>query len=244
MTAAVTAKDLEIRYGNTVALSDVSLTVPVGASLAVVGSNGSGKSTFLGALAGLHKPSKGTAWVTGDKPSFVLQATEVDDGLPITVQDAVRLARYPSIGMFGRFGQADTDAVTRSLDRMQALDLAERQVHELSGGQRQRVLMAQGLAQDSAVLLLDEPMTGLDVTSRQVVLGVITEELKAQRTVVMTTHSLDDAKECDLVLLLDTTAVAFGPSTEVLTETNLRRTFEDRVTFVGGELVVHDHHVH
>lgn len=243
MLAAVATQDLEIRHGDAVALSGVTIEVPVGTSLAVVGANGSGKSTLLGALAGLHKPAAGTAW-TIDKPSFVLQATEVDDGLPITVLDAVKLARYPSLGLFRRFGDADHKAVNQAIERMNIADLTDMRINHLSGGQRQRVLMAQGLAQGSGVLLLDEPMTGLDMISRQVVLDVIGDEVAAERTVIMTTHSLADAKECDLVLLLDTTAVAFGPPSEVLTELNLLRTFEHAVVHVGNQIVVDNHHVH
>lgn len=243
MRHAVTTQDLEVRYGDAVALSGVSLQVPVGTSLAVVGANGSGKSTLLGALAGLHQPTVGTAW-TIDKPAFVLQATEVDDSLPITVLDAVKLGRYPSVGLFRRFSKADNDAVNQAIARLDITHLSDTRLHHLSGGQRQRVLMAQGLAQHSGVLLLDEPMTGLDMTSRQMVLDLIAEEVATQRTVVMTTHSLADARECDLVLLLDTAAVALGSPEEVLTEANLLRTFAHGVMHVGDQLMVDDHHGH
>lgn len=240
---AVATQDLEIRHGDAVALSGVTLNVPLGASLAVVGANGSGKSTFLGALAGLHNPTVGTAW-TLDKPAFVLQATEVDDGLPITVHDAVKMARYPSVGLFRRFNDADNDAVNQAIERMNVADLSHLPINQLSGGQRQRVLIAQGLAQRSRVLLLDEPMTGLDMPSRQIVLDAIIEEVAADRTVIMTTHSLAEAGECDLILLLDTTAVAFGSPNDVLTKSNLLRTFGHAVVQVGDKLVIDDHHVH
>jgi len=243
MEIAITTTDLQINFGHVVALASVSISVPAGASLAVVGSNGSGKSTLLGALAGLHKPALGSVQLF-DTPSLVLQATEVADDLPITVRDTVKLARYPSVGLFRRFGATDNHEVDRALEQMHVANLADKALHHLSGGQRQRVLMAQGLAQRSRVLLLDEPMTGLDVTSRQVVLDVIAEETDAGHVVVTTTHSLADATECDLVLLLDTTAVAFGSPAEVLTETHLRRTFGHRVIQVGDDLVVDDHHEH
>jgi len=241
---AISARDLEVRYGDLLALSGLTLEVATGASLAVVGANGSGKSTLLGALAGLHKPTSGSASVIEAPPALVLQVTEVASGLPITVRDAVKLARYPSVGLFRRFRAADKRAVAQALERMQVADLASTPLHALSGGQRQRVLMAQGLAQQSRILLLDEPMTGLDQPSRQVVIDVIKEEVAADRTVVMTTHSLADARECDLVLLLKTTAVAFGSPSEVLTEPNLRRAFGHQVISVGDDFVLDDHHVH
>lgn len=244
MTVGVATQDLEVRYGDAVALSDVTLSLPSGSSLAVVGSNGSGKSTLLGALAGTIRPSAGSVAVIGGAPALVLQSTEVDDSLPLTVRDTVKLARYPSVGLLRRFQKVDHDAVALSLERMGIEDLAESRLHELSGGQRQRVLIAQGLAQDSQVLLLDEPMTGLDITLHRVVLDMIDAETAAGRTVVMTTHSLSDAEACDFVLLLRTRPIAFGPPALALTELNLRTAFGHHVVSVGEDLILDDHHVH
>ena len=132
-----------------------------------------------------------------------------------------------------------------ALTRLAIDDLAGRQFHDLSGGQRQRVLVAQGLAQDTGVLLLDEPVTGLDVVSRAVILDVVDEEAAAGRTVVVTTHNLDDARRCDQVLLLDTSPIAIGPPDTVLTEHHLRRAFGGRFIRIGDELILDDpHHAH
>ena len=245
VTRAITADNLEVRYGDTVALSGVDLTVPAGSSLAVIGPNGSGKSTLLAALAGTIEPSTGSTHLTDPPPALVLQTTDVDKSLPMTVCDTVSLARYPRLGLFGRFQPADRDAIDRSLARMGIEDLASRQLHDLSGGQRQRVLVAQGLAQESDVLLLDEPVNGLDLISRAVILDVIDEELASGRTVVMTTHNLDDARRCQQVLLLDTTPVAVGPPAAVLTEEHLRRTFSGQFIRIGNKVILDDpHHAH
>jgi iron complex transport system ATP-binding protein len=245
VTPAITAENLEVRYGDTVALSGINLTVPAGSSLAVIGPNGSGKSTLLGAMAGTIEPSAGSTQVTGPAPALVLQATDVDKNLPITVRDTVSLARYPTLGLFRRFRPADRDAIDRALTRMAIEDLAPRQLHDLSGGQRQRVLVAQGLAQDADVLLLDEPVNGLDLVSRAVILDVIDEELASGRAVVMTTHSLDDARRCQQVLLLDTTPVAVGPPTVVLTDEHLRQAFGGQFIRVGKNVILDDpHHAH
>lgn len=240
---AVTTQDLEVRHGNNVALSGLTIEVPLGVSVAVVGANGSGKSTLLGALSGLHKPASGTVQTVEDV-ALVLQATEVDDGLPITVLDAVKLGRYPSVRLIRRFRSVDHEAVREAIERMGIEPLLDQRLQHLSGGQRQRVLMAQGLAQRSRVLLLDEPMTGLDVNGRQLVLDLVAEEAGADRTVFMATHSLADARACDLVLLLNTRQIAFGPPDEVLTEPNLVATFGHRVVQVGDKLTVDDHHEH
>ncbi len=244
MPPSISTVNLRIAYGESVALDNVTIEIPAGSSLAVIGPNGSGKSTLLGALAGTLAPTAGSATVSGPTPAFVLQATDVDRSLPITVRDTVSLARYPTLGLFRRFGQKDKDAVDTALRRLDIEDLMGSQLHGLSGGQRQRVLVAQGLAQESDVLLLDEPVTGLDVTSRQLILNLIDEEVEAGRTVVVTTHSLDEARQCDRVLLLDTTPVAFGTPDEVLVEEHLRTAFGGGFIKVGDEFILDDPHHH
>lgn len=244
MQSAITTTDLEVRYNDGVAMTGVDLDVPAGSSLAVIGPNGSGKSTLLGALAGTIETSNGSFAVAGAPPALVLQSTEVDQSLPITVRDTVGLARYPTLGLFRRFGAVDRRSIDTSLERMAIADLAGRQLHDLSGGQRQRVLVAQGLAQDAEVLLLDEPVNGLDVTSQAIILEVVDEEVRAGRTVVLTTHSLDDARRCDQVLLLNTSPIAVGPPSAVLTEEHLRVAFGGHFVRVGDELILDDPHHH
>lgn len=245
MPTAISTTDLRVSYGDTVALTGVTLEIPMGSSLAVIGPNGSGKSTLLGALGGTIPPTSGASAVAGPAPALVLQSTDVDKSLPITVRDTVSLARYPTLGLFRRFSQADRDAIDGAMARLEISDLAGRQFHELSGGQRQRVLVAQGLAQHTDVLLLDEPVTGLDVTSRSIILDLIDEEVSAGRTVVVTTHNLEEARRCDRVLLLDTVAIATGSPDDVLTEEHLRRAFGGRFIRVGDEFILDDpHHSH
>jgi len=244
VSAAITTESLEVRYGDSLALSGVTLSVPAGSSLAVIGPNGSGKSTLLGALAGTIEATAGSSLVVGPAPALVLQSTDVDASLPITVRDAVALARYPTLGLLRRFQDADRAAISNALDRMAITDLAARQLHELSGGQRQRAMVAQGLAQDSDVLLLDEPVNGLDVTSRAIILDVVDECVADGRTVVVTTHNLEDARRCDQVLLLDTNPIAVGSPAEVLAEEHLLRAFGGHFVRVGDQLILDDPHHH
>ena len=244
MGAALTIRGLEVRYDDSVALTDVDLDVPAGTSLAVIGPNGSGKSTLLNAIAGLKTPTAGTIGYDGPAPALVLQSTEVDRSLPITVRDTVGLARYPSLGLLRRFRDPDRRAVDEAMARLDITDLADRQLHELSGGQRQRVLVAQGLAQRSELLLLDEPVTGLDVTSRGTILDVIRDEVSAGHSVIVTTHDLDDARICDQVLLVDKHAIAAGAPDTVLTEDHLIHAFGGRFIRVGDRLILDDPHHH
>ncbi len=243
---ALEIRSLSVRYGPRVALEDVDISIDTGSTLAVIGPNGSGKSTLLSAIMGLVGTHTGTIDRGERSAAIVLQATAVDASLPITVAETVRMARYADRGLLGRFDSADRSAVQLALDRVEISDLRNRQLHDLSGGQRQRVLVAQGLAQQADLLLLDEPVTGLDPVSRDVILDVVDEERAAGRCVIMTTHSLDDARRCDSVLLLSTRPIAFGTPDEVFRESHLREAFGGRVLQLrGGDFLVDDpHHEH
>ncbi len=244
MPTAITTTNLAASYGDHVALDAVSIEVSTACSLAVIGPNGSGKSTLLSVLAGTISPSAGSALVSGPSPAFVLQATNVDRSLPITVRDTVALGRYPTLGLLRRFGPKDRAAIDRAMERVAISDLGSSQIHELSGGQRQRVLVAQGLAQEADVLLLDEPVTGLDVTSRSIIMDIIDEEVADGRSVVVTTHSLEEAQQCHMVLLLNKTPIAYGRPDQVLTEDHLREAFGGNFTKVGDKLILDDPHHH
>ena len=244
MTKIITS-ELEVRYGKTVALTCVNIEISAGSLVCVIGPNGAGKSAFLKALAGTVELHRGEVSLQGLRPSFVLQSTDVDPSLPISVRDVVSLARYPIRGIFKRFQKEDHDAIENALDRLNIRDLEKTQFHELSGGQRQRVLLAQGLAQDSNVMLLDEPITGLDIVSRNIILEMIYEEVKNGRTVIFSSHNLHDASRSDQVLLLKTIHICYGPPDEVLTEINLRSAFGEHHIRVGEQLLIDDpHHDH
>ena len=172
-TTSIATTNLEVRYGKNVALTDVNLDVPSGSILSVIGPNGAGKSALLKALAGAVEIHSGEIEITGPSPAFVMQSTDVDPSLPISVKDVVSLARYANRGPFKRFRKEDRQAVDNAIERLNLSNLAKKQLHELSGGQRQRVLVAQGLAQESDVLLLDEPVNGLDIVSRDLILEML-----------------------------------------------------------------------
>ena len=243
-TTSIATTNLEVRYGKTVAVTDVNLDVPSGSILSVIGPNGAGKSALLKALAGAVEIHSGEIEITGPSPAFVMQSTDVDPSLPISVKDVVSLARYANLGPFKRFRKEDRQAVDNAIERLNLSDLAKKQLHELSGGQRQRVLVAQGLAQDSNVLLLDEPINGLDLVSRDIILEMITEEVNAGRTIVLTTHNLSDAGKADQVLLLNNCPCCLGTPEEVLTEPNLRRAFGQNEMRVGTKVFLDDPHHH
>jgi manganese transport system ATP-binding protein len=250
-TYAALAEDLVLAYGTRPALARSTFRVPRASSVALIGPNGSGKSSLLRALAGLLPPRAGRLDVPARRlhrsgTALVLQVTDVDRSLPVTVRETVTLARYARRGAFAPLRPDDRAAVVRALERMAIADLASRQLHELSGGQRQRVLVAQGLAQEAELLLLDEPVTGLDVLSRQLILDAIDAERAAGRTVVLSTHDLGDAHTADLVMLLAGRVVAFGPPGEVLTREPLVEAYGGRLLrLADGALLMDDpHHTH
>ncbi len=245
MSIAVALTDVHVDYGPIHGVGDLSLEIPTGASVAIIGPNGSGKSTLLKVIGGVIDPTSGSCDTFGASTSIVLQSTDVDESVPLTVRDVVAMARYPRLGLFRRPNAVDRAAVETAMTRLEIDDLAGRQIHQLSGGQRQRAFVAQGLAQDAPILLLDEPLTGLDVRSRSIITDVIDDEHANGRTVVTTTHNFDDAGRCELVLLLATRFVAFGVPDEVFTEEHLRTAFGGRFVKVGDTMVLDDpHHNH
>lgn len=236
---------LSVHYGAVAALDRIGLEIPAGSSVSIIGPNGSGKSTLLKTMAGILKPTSGSVDHREQSVAIVLQSTDVDRNLPLTVRDTVTMARFPRVGLLGRMSSADRAAIDRALDKLGMQALVDRQIHQLSGGQRQRAFVAQGLAQEADVVLLDEPLTGLDVTSRSLIDDALTHETAAGRTTITTTHSFAEAERSDLVLLLATRCIAFGPPATVLTETNLREAFGGEFIRVGNTLVLDDpHHDH
>lgn len=243
---AITAHSLQLAYGDRLALAASDLALPAGAVTAIIGPNGSGKSTLLHAIAGLLEPVEGELGVLLSYPkhrgtAYVLQSTKVHEEMPITVHEVVSMGRYSRLGMFGRFQAADRAACRTAMERLDVLDLAHRHLDELSGGQRQRVFVAQGLAQEADLLLLDEPVTGLDIVSRDRILEAVATERARGVTVVMTTHDLSEAAGADHVVLLSGRVIASGPPEEVLTAPHLTKAYGiNLVTTEDGTVVLDD----
>jgi manganese transport system ATP-binding protein len=252
--AAVEAHGVRIGRGGRVALDTADFVVPSGELTALIGPNGSGKTTILHAIGGLLPTEAGSLVVLGRSPreaqrdvGYVLQAVHPGEQLPITVRETVAMGRYAARGAFRRLRRGDRARIAEAMDRLAITDLASRQLLELSSGQRQRALVAQGLAQDARLLLLDEPITGLDIPSRERILAAIREELDRGRTVVLTTHDLGDAAAADHVLLLAGRVVAAGPPEEVLTREQLTEAYGEHMLRVEAGTVMLDegrHHEH
>lgn len=226
--AVVRGRGVTLAYGRRVALEPSDFEVPEGALTAVIGPNGSGKSALLHAMTGLVPLRAGSLEVLGGRPdeahhrvAYVLQTARVNDVLPVTVREVVAMGRYVRRGLLRRLSRRDREAVDVALDRLALVDLQGRHLRELSVGQRQRVFTAQGLVQSAELLLLDEPVTALDVPSHEAIDAVIEEEVARGTSIVITTHDLDEARRAHHVLLLGGRVVAEGSPGEVLTDANL-----------------------
>ncbi len=223
------------------ALERVSCTIQRGEFVAVVGPNGAGKSTFLKLLVGTVRPSEGEVRIFGLQPAghicigYVPQRNQIDWAFPVTVEDVVMMGRVGQIGLLRWPRQRDWERVRSSLARAQAGHLAHVQIGELSGGQQQRVFIARALAQEAELLLLDEPLTGLDIRSQEGILDILEGLRREGVTVVVATHDLNLAAErFDRVMLLNRHIIAFGPPEEVLTTSNLLQAYGARIGDAAG----------
>ena len=190
-------------YGREDVLRGIDARIPQGKVTVLLGPNGAGKSTLLSVLAGTLRPRIGELGLaTRRRPAFVVQRSAVPDTLPLTVCDTVSMGRWSHRGLWRPLTRHDRTVVEHALDRVGIADLAGRQLGEVSGGQRQRALIAQGLAQQADLLLLDEPSAGLDHEAREQIARLIAA-LRGEVTVVHATHFPDEAAGADHWLALD-----------------------------------------
>jgi zinc/manganese transport system ATP-binding protein len=217
MDDALVIRDLVAGHGRP-ALHGIRARIPRARVTTVVGPNGAGKSTLLDVLAGVLAPSAGgVERLVGRSPAYVVQRSAAPDTLPITVRATVAMGRWASRGPWRRLTPGDRAVVEDCLRRLDVHELAGRRLGTLSGGQRQRVLVAQGLAQESDLLLLDEPAAGLDAQARLRIGEVLTRAAADGVTVVAVTHDPAAAARADHCLLLrEGRLVAEGPPQDVI----------------------------
>ncbi|MCA9991123.1 MAG: metal ABC transporter ATP-binding protein [Anaerolineales bacterium] len=229
------------------ALAQVSCRVAVGERIAIVGPNGAGKSTLLKLIVGTLKPTQGEVNVYGQGPAghiciaYVPQRNQIDWSFPVTVEDVVMMGRVGQIGLFRWPRRQDWVVVRHCLERVDATHLAHKQIGELSGGQQQRVFIARALAQEAELLLLDEPLAGLDVPSQEKIFHILDGLRPDGVTVLVATHDLNLAAErFDRVMLLNRRVIAFDRPEKVLTPEHLLAAYggHTHVFAVDGETVV------
>jgi len=230
----VEVRGLSAGYNGHAALEDVSFTIEPGCLAGLVGPNGSGKSTLLKVMLGLHKPWSGEVRIFGhaERPShghvgYTPQTELVDWTFPVTVMDVVLMGRYGRLGLVRRPGSRDRALAVAALELVRLSDRANRRIGELSGGEQRRALIARALAQEADLLLLDEPLAGLDAPAQHDLLRLLEELRKEGKTLFVATHDLSCvAADFDHAVLLNRRVIAFGRPADVFTEEALSEAFQ------------------
>ncbi|EGE12044.1 metal ABC transporter ATP-binding protein [Moraxella catarrhalis] len=232
----ISLDDISVRYNNGhTALYDVSLQLQGGTTCALVGINGSGKSTLFKVLMGLIKPQTGhvklcdlpiTQALKKNLVAYVPQSEEVDWQFPVSVLDVVMMGRYGHMNFLRRPKPKDYQKIDEAMSRVQINHLANRQISELSGGQKKRVFLARALAQESKILLLDEPFTGVDVKTEKAIMNLLDELRQEGHLILISTHNLGTVPEfCDQVIMINRTILAMGSTKSTFTQANLEKVF-------------------
>jgi ABC-type Mn2+/Zn2+ transport system ATPase subunit len=244
--------------GGVVALKDISLSITAGEFVGVIGPNGSGKTTLCRAVLGLMAPIEGHLHIFDcacdelrchhrAKIGYLPQKGVVDRNFPVTVLETVMMGRYGALGLFKRPVKQDREIAMAALAHVGMDGHKDTALGQLSGGQQQRVFIARALAQQPKVLLLDEPTTGLDITTQHNVIELIAhlhEELGL--TVLLITHDINLIRNrVDRLVLLKTRLFAAGPPAEVLKPEILRQVYGKDLVITDKDLViVEDYHHH
>ncbi|OBU38038.1 manganese/iron ABC transporter ATP-binding protein [Photobacterium phosphoreum] len=239
------------RNGHT-ALHNASFTIPRGSIAALVGVNGSGKSTLFKSIMGFVPVSQGEVNIMGmaakralkqNIVAYVPQSEEIDWNFPVLVEDVVMMGRYGYMNMFRIPRAEDHQQVTSALERVNMVPYRKRQIGELSGGQRKRVFLARALAQESKVILLDEPFTGVDVQTEEQIMALLRALRDEGKVMLVSTHNLGSVPDfCDRTVLINKTILASGLTADIFTPDNLKIAFGGvlRHFILGGKDLHHD----
>ena len=257
---AVRLHNMAVGYDSTLVLQHANLEIPWGQLVGVIGPNGAGKSTLIKTILGTLRPTEGSVEVAGhpaqsrearNEVGYVPQREVVNWDFPVTVWDVVMMGRTLRLGWLRFPGPIDRQAVAEALSQVGMLDFARRQISQLSGGQQQRVFLARALAQGGCLLLLDEPLNGVDANTQKTIEDLLKRERDEGSTVLMATHDLELAADwCDQVVLVNHAIIAYGPPSEVLRPDVLRDTYGGHVLVMPGDeagssrTIVPDDHGH
>ena len=234
--ASICVEDVTVRYNNGhTAIHDVTFRLEGGTTCALVGVNGSGKSTLFKSLMGLVNPQRGNITLCHlpikqalkqNLVSYVPQSEEVDWQFPVSVYDVVLMGRYGYMNFLRRPSKTDKQKVQEAMQRVNIEHLAHRQIGELSGGQKKRVFLARALAQQSKIILLDEPFTGVDVQTENAIVDLLGQLLSEGHLILVSTHNLGAVPDfCDQVVMINRTVIAAGSTETTFNQHNLELAF-------------------
>ncbi|MFP3853609.1 MAG: metal ABC transporter ATP-binding protein [Anaerolineales bacterium] len=229
-------------YNGERAIENISFCLEPGSRVAVVGPNGAGKTTLFKVIAGILPLSRGRIEVHGHEPgqhlcvAYLPQRSEVDWDFPVSVSDVVMMGRIREIGLFQWPRRADWKRVREALDQVDMAWAADRQIGDLSGGQQQRVFLAQAVAQEAEILLLDEPLSGLDRPSQEGILDILDRLRQSGVTVLIATHDLNLAAEHFAeVMLLNKIMISMGKPREALSRDSLLKAYGGGLHFIDDQ---------
>lgn len=238
----LSVEKLGVWYDSGIGIEEVTFEVKVGERMAVVGPNGAGKSTLLKVVAGVLAPSTGKVSVFGHEPgghiciAYISQRNQIDWNFPVTVADVVMMGRVGKMGLFRNPKSNDWQVVERALEVVRMNHLAKRQISELSGGQQQRMFIARALAQEAELMLMDEPLTGLDVNTQEDVFRILDDLKDKGVTVLVSLHDLKlAAQRFDRVMLLNKQMIKVGSAEEVFLPENLLKAYGGHLHLVKTE---------
>ncbi|MGB1038330.1 MAG: metal ABC transporter ATP-binding protein [Bacteroidia bacterium] len=237
----IEAHNLTVLYGRKPALWNVDFELPENNVIGIMGPNGSGKSTLLKSIMGVVEPTSGFTKIydkelkdVRDRVSYVPQRQDIDWDFPASVWEIVAMGRYQKRGLFKKLTSEDKDIVTDSLQKVNMLGYAKRQISQLSGGQQQRVFLARAIAQQGDLFLMDEPFAGVDIATEEMIISLLKEMKEAGKTLVIVHHDLHTAQSYfDHLVLLNTRLIASGPTKEVFTDSILTDTYGGRLTTIS-----------
>lgn len=235
MKKIININDFTVKINNKAILENINLTLHGPKIIALVGANGAGKSTLFKSIMGIINPSDGNIIINGKNPkdalknnliSYVPQIEEVDWNFPLLVEELVMMGRYNHMNIFRKVSIKDKRIVKESLDSVQMNEFINSQIGELSGGQKKRIFIARALAQESKILLLDEPFSGVDINTEESLSMLFRSLVDRGCLIIVSTHNLGSVPRfCDEVILLDKKLLAYGPVKKIFTEDNLKKTF-------------------
>jgi manganese/iron transport system ATP-binding protein len=243
-------KQVSVRFDKTLALDNISFQLNQGERVALIGPNGAGKSTLFNVISGVLTATTGRVDIYGHAPgghiciAYVPQRSQVDWQFPVNVADVVMMGRVGKLGLFHWPRRTDWEQVYSALELVDMMPLAKRQIGELSGGQQQRVFIARALAQEAELMLMDEPLNGLDIKSQEDIFLILEKLRQRQVTVMVATHDLNLAAErFDRLMLLNHQVIGFGQADEVFTPELLNQAYSGHMRLIHtsqGALVISD----
>lgn len=232
---AIHIEDLTVAYDGKPVLWDVDLDIENNSITAIVGPNGAGKSTLLKSILNFITPLSGKVRIFNNKLkdilyriAYVPQYSSVNWDFPITVFDVVLMGRYKNIGLFKRISNTEQEFAYKALEEMGLIDLKDRQISELSGGQKQRVFIARAICQNADLLIMDEPLAGVDNTSEKIIMNKIKELKNLGKTIICVHHDLSTVnKYFDHIVFINKVIIASGKIEDVFNEENLKETYNE-----------------